>query len=33
MNTHKSKTLEKISRKKEDEMQDKWVRFYHKCHI
>jgi hypothetical protein len=33
MNTHKSKTLEKLSKKKEDKRQGKWVGFYHKCHI
>ncbi len=33
MNTHKSKALEKISRKKGDGRQNKWVGFYHKCHI
>jgi hypothetical protein len=33
MNTCQSKTLEKISKQKEDGRQDKWVGFYHKCHI
>jgi len=33
MHTHKSKALEKISTKKEDGKQDKWVGFYHKCNI
>jgi len=33
MNTCKSKALDKISRKKENGRQDKWVGFYHKCHI
>jgi hypothetical protein len=33
MNTCKNKVVEKIFRKKENERQDKWVGFYHKCHI
>ncbi len=33
MNAHKNKAPEKISRKKENKRQDKWVGFYHKCHI
>jgi len=33
MNTCKSKALEKISKKKKNGKQDKWVGFYHKCHI
>ncbi len=31
--SHKSKALEKISRKIKNIRQDKWVGFYHKCHI
>jgi hypothetical protein len=33
MNTRKSKALDKISKKKENGRQDKWVGFYHKCRI
>ncbi len=29
----KRKAFEKLSRKKEDKRQDKWVGFYHKYHI
>jgi hypothetical protein len=32
-NARKSKTLENLTRKNEDGRQDKWVGFYHKCHI
>jgi hypothetical protein len=33
MNTRKSKALEKISKRKENGRQNKWVGFYHKYHI